>query len=140
VSASRRRPRAARRSRFDRATWDPEGLGGLDLAQIEQEPRAQHLAVIVAERPECREQLRPLLGGHHDLLGTRRGPLGRGIRGTEGQALVGDPLIADDCVPRWQRYAAAMGGSRPLAKAGEGIECLDERFLDGIVRVGLPGR
>ena len=32
----------------------------------------------------------------------------------------GDPPIADDCVPRWQRYAGAMGGSATPRESGGG--------------------
>ena len=135
-------PKRPGRARLDRAPGDPQRLGGLGLGQIQEEPRAQDLAIVVTQAAQGGEQLgsRPRRPSPRSPA-RGRGPPGRwsGLRPppphrqalpTSGRPTSIACLVGHDAQdPRTERCALAEPRERGVR--------LEERILDGIVGIGL---
>jgi hypothetical protein len=121
---SRSRPSAREVRDFDRPAWDAQRFGGLGLCELEQEARADHFAVLVAQPVDRREECIALLRGQVVVLRGRLDSRSDCVRGTlrqTGPAARGSTpvarLVCDDAQqPRSER--------RPLAKAGSAAYAL----------------
>ena len=140
TNASRRRPSARDVRDLTVPRGMPERLGGLRLGQVEQEPRAEDLAVVVAQRAERGQQLacaarrpsRPAPGPGRPL----------GPASATSAARSARPRRRPADRRRLRASLATMRSSHgrsgdALAKAGEGVERFEEGFLHRIVGIGL---
>ena len=107
------------RARLDRPARHAEHRGGLLLRELEQVAARDHVAVVVAQRLDRRQQPLAPLGGEEGRLGRRSRVPGAVLRaGAERERRRAGRPSGGGCAPRWRRSRAARAGTaRPRGSA-----------------------